>query len=512
MVDTRYLLNDEQIAQFITNGFLQLQTDFSEDFHKTVFQKITERYATEGNPGNNLVARIPEIQLFFDHPTVKGALTSILGPDYVMHAHRHGHLNTGKNKAEQAGEKFVSPSIHSGGWHKDSYWGNARTRSHYPWSVMIFYYPHEVTEEMGATGIMPGSQNRYNVLEALDDELNFPVVGKAGTFALVDYDMWHRATANVSTIDRFMLKFIFFRLESPTQPTWNNERAEWQPPQQLLPVSSHPLVWENVWNWMSGSIGKHGPVDANADIAELEQKLYGSDESAALNAAMELAALGEKGIPALAKGLRHPEPGIEMYKSFSVARLCAKALASAGKKALPALMEALDAEYDNREVLGFIAFAIGELREQASEAAPKLIALLQEESEFIRHHVVEALGLIKQPTETIVPVLSELMNDPDQYVRFLAGLALARIGGDAAQAAVPALVQTLYDRTEPLNVPYLTQSNLKKDWDNDKGARYASAIAAYALERIGTKEAIREVLHFLQTARWCPVTHSKSGF
>lgn len=512
MVDTRYLLTDEQIAQFITNGFLQLQTDFSDDFHKTVFRKITERYAAEGNPGNNLVARIPEIQLFFDHPIVKGALTSILGPDYVMHAHRHGHLNTGKNKAELAGERFESPSIHSGGWHKDSYWGNAKTRSHYPWSVMIFYYPHEVTEEMGATGIMPGSQNRYKVLENLDNELNFPVVGKAGTFALVDYDMWHRATPNVSTIDRYMLKFIFFRLESPKQPTWNNERTQWQLPQQMLPVSSHPLLWENVWHWMRGSIGKHAQADPNADIAALEQTLYSEDESAALNAAMGLAALGERGIPGLVKGLRHSEPGIEMYKSFSVARLCAKALASVGKQALPALMESLDTEYENREVLGFVAFAVGELREHASEAVPKLLALLQEDSEFIRHHVVEALGMIQQPTETIVPVLSELMNDRDQYVRFLAGLALARIGGEAAQKAVPALVQSLYDRTEAMDVPYLTQSNLKKDWDNDQGARYASAIAAYALERIGTKEAIREVLHFLQTARWCPVTHPKSSF
>src|SRR5690606_11452909 len=154
----------------------------------------------------------------------------------------------------------------------------------------------------------------------------------------------------------------------------------------------------------------------------------------------------------------------------------------------------------NRDVLGFVAFALGDLREEASPAVPKLIALLKDGSPFIRHHVVEALGQIQQPVDTIAPLLGELVNDDDQYVRFLSGLALARIGGEQAQAAVPGLVQALYARTEALEKPFLTQSNLKKDWDNDRGARYAAAVASQALERIGTKEAIREVLHYLQTS------------
>ena len=50
-------------------------------------------YTEEGNPGNNLLPRIRELRKVFDHPVVTGALTSVLGPNYMMHAHRHGHFN-----------------------------------------------------------------------------------------------------------------------------------------------------------------------------------------------------------------------------------------------------------------------------------------------------------------------------------------------------------------------------------------------------------------------------------
>ncbi|WP_158302241.1 hypothetical protein [Paenibacillus mesophilus] len=45
MIDSKYLLNDEQIVQFITHGKLQLQTDFSCEFHQKVIRKMNEVYA-----------------------------------------------------------------------------------------------------------------------------------------------------------------------------------------------------------------------------------------------------------------------------------------------------------------------------------------------------------------------------------------------------------------------------------------------------------------------------------
>lgn len=496
MFDSKYLLSDDQMAQFIAHGYVQLQTDFPEKFYKTVLHKMSEVYSKEGNPGNNLVPRIPEIQQIFDHPTIKGALTSVLGPDYVMHAHRHGHYNR--------------PGTSDGGWHKDNYWGNEKTRNHLPWSAMIFYYPQDVTPDMGPTGIVPGSQNRYKFNK--NEELNLPVVGKAGTFALISYDIWHRASANSSLNDRYMLKFLFFRLKAPTQPEWNNQRSGWQPPNDMHPIKENRQLWEHVWNWMSGSPTWQGRTDRqdvsasatdDRGIDELANALVGDDENEALNAAYALAAKGTEGIQALVEGLKHSDPGVVDPYSFSVPRLSAHGLAAAGAPAVPALIGALDEKYENPDVRGQIAFALGEIGEQASSAVPKLIEIMQEDSAFIRQHVVEALGMIKQPSALIVPALCKALQDKTQYVRFSAGLALARIGPEAG-AAVPALERALHAEEETAFMLPASKA--------DQGARYVSAIAATALQRIRTDEALDVLLPYLQTARWCPVTTKVSTF
>jgi hypothetical protein len=496
MIDPKYLLTDEQMAQFITHGFVTLQTDFSDEFHTTVLRKMGEVYAKEGNPGNNLIPRVPEVQQFFDHPVVRGGLTSVLGPDYVMHTHRHGHFNR--------------PGTSHGGWHKDNYWGNEKTRNHLPWSAMIFYYPQDVTPDMGPTGIVPGSQNRYKI--NFDEEINFPVVGKKGTFALITYDLWHRASANSSLNERYMLKFIFFRMKAPTKPEWNNQRQNWQPPQEMMPVKRNDILWEDVWNWMSGAPSwqkrlqspSSAPQSPTSDTELLKAKLYGEDENEALNAAYSLAALGEKGVPVLAEALKHVHEDVVHPLKYSIPRLASHGLAAAGPVAVPALIEALDVAYDDADVRGQVAYALGEMQEHAAPAVPKLVKLLEEGSTFVRQHVAEALGMIQQPVELTVPALGKALQDDDAYTRFLAGLALARIGPNA-NAAVPALSQALRDDS-------LSNASMFTVSRGDKGARYVSAIASTALQRIRTDEALDVLLPFLQTAKWCPVTNTSSTY
>ncbi|WP_246132190.1 HEAT repeat domain-containing protein [Paenibacillus hemerocallicola] len=475
MIDTKYLLTDEQMAQFISHGYVQLQTDFSQQFHQAVLQKMNEVYASEGNLGNNLVPRIPEIQQFFEHPTVRGALTSILGPDYIMHAHRHGHFN-------RAGSKGIA-------WHKDNYWGNEKIRNHHPWSAMIFYYPQDVTEDMGPSSIMPGTHNHYKLSDD-GSEYKLPITGKAGTMALIAYDIWHTAMPNTSAIDRYMLKFLFFRLEAPKHPSWNNRRKVWEPSSNKLPIMDHSLMWEHVWSWLSGSSAlkrstneaarAHGESDGRS-IQQLADCLsYESDEASSLDAAYALASLGQDAISALIGGLRHPSP--------TVVRTSAYGLAAAGAEALPALVEALDVPSENRDAPGYIAYALGEIGESASHAVPRLIELLQDDSAFVRMHAIEALGMIRQPAELLVPALGEALQDEDDYARFTAGLSLARLGAEAGDA-VPALKRALDDPN-----------------------RYVSAIASTALQRIRSDEALDVLLPFLQTARWCPKTTVKSMY
>lgn len=89
---------------------------------------------------------------------------------------------------------------------------------------MIFYYMQDITEEMGPTAIMPGTAY-YDKFVGDQGETILPT-GKAGTMVLVHFDLWHKASLNVSGMDRYMLKFQFVRLRAPESPSWNHLGTE----------------------------------------------------------------------------------------------------------------------------------------------------------------------------------------------------------------------------------------------------------------------------------------------
>lgn len=466
----KVLLTDEQMRKFITDGYVLLKTDFSKTFHDSLTARLSQVYAEEGNPGNNLLPRIRELRKVFDHPVVAGALTSVLGPDYMLHAHRHGHYN-------------AQPV--PGGWHKDSYWGYKRQRNHHPWWAMIMYFPQDTPVELGPTSIVPGTQNyESRVFESDDPAGEALAAGEAGTFLLIHYDIWHRSTANTLGKERFMLKFEFMRTAAPAGPSWDNREAAWTPPADAdaLPAR-HDAMWEDTWRWLRGELcGLAGtlPPDAGA-IAAADAALGGGDEPAALNAAYDLARRGEAGIAALARRLA---------EGGTVSRRASYGLAVAGGAAVPALAEALGGA--DADAAAHAAFALGELRGLAAGAVPALCAAAANGDDALRRAAVDALGLAGPHagahTPQAVAALAGALAHDDAQTRFTAGLALCRFGA-AAASAVPALIGALDD-------------------DN----RYVRAHALEALRYIGTPEAQEALLHDLLYARWCDTTTKESTF
>ncbi|GAA4859920.1 hypothetical protein GCM10023310_43950 [Paenibacillus vulneris] len=462
------LLNDEQMRRFITEGFLILKTDFPEEFHQRLTEQLNQVYEEEGNPGNNLLPRLRDLQKVFDHPIVTGALTSVLGPNYLMHTHRHGHFN-------------ASPK--AGGWHKDSYWGYKKMRNHHPWWAMVMYFPQDTPVELGPTGVLPGTQNyETRTFESDDVEGEAVASGKAGTFALIHYDIWHRSTPNILGKPRYMLKFEFMRTEAPTSPSWDCTDREWRKPVSFsTSIVEHEEMWRDTWNWLSGQVGSLADtVQADdAQVQELAAQLEDAFEPNAINAAYGLAARGANGIEALLQGLHH--------SSVKVSRTAAYGLSAAGAGAVAGLEAALSAE--RTETVVHAAFALGELRGLASSSVPKLLALLEPSTPaVIRQTVAEAIALIGEPTEQVVDGLIQCLQDEDVQVRFTAGLSLCRMGA-AADKAVPALEQALED-------------------DN----RYVRGHAAEALHYIGTDTAKNVLIDFLLKSRWCPTTTPQNTF
>ena len=138
------LLSDSQMQQFIVNGYVSVKAGFPSPFHQSVYARAEEIFSTQGNPGNHILPAIPQLADLFSHPAVTGALTSILGPGYAMHPHRHCHLTPPHKTAQRH--------------HQDSYEDDQNVRHHRTRWAMAFYYPQDVTVEMGPTSVLPASQ------------------------------------------------------------------------------------------------------------------------------------------------------------------------------------------------------------------------------------------------------------------------------------------------------------------------------------------------------------------
>ncbi len=493
MLDPQYLLGDEEMQQFIAEGYLTLKSSLPTSHHQDIYQRTEAVFAKEGNPGNNILPRIPALQQVFDDPVIRGALTSVVGPDYIMHAHRHCHIN----RASSAG----------GGWHKDSYWGYRKVRYHRNRWVMIFYYPQDVTLENGPTAVMPGTHYYNGRASDEQDERHLPVCGEAGTCTLVHFDLWHRAMPNSSEANRYMMKFQFTRLSEPSQPSWNIQAPGW-PTNGSVPFTKHRVVWSRIWDWHAGAPNQ---AEANGQIEQLigalngtlEQRLAATDalgalkekaapaldallgalgdeaEPVRLNAAYALGALGAAAVGPLIAALDDEREHVREHAAY--------ALGAVGEEAVGALLAALGDEREH--VRGFAAYALGDMGARAGAAAAAALGALRDDpAAWVRRNVAEALGTIALNPAASVPALAALLADEDEQVRFNAAYALAHFG-PAATAATDALATALSDEN-----------------------RYVQGHSTAALQQIGTPEAQGLLLHHLTTARWCPITTKETTF
>ena len=429
------LLTDSQMQEFIVNGFVSVKADFSPAFHESVRTQAEAIFSTEGNPGNDILPKIPELADLSSHPAVTGALTSVLGSGYAMHPHRHCHLTP----PQQPGQRH----------HQDSYEDDQNVRHHRTRWAMAFYYPQDVTEQMGPTSVLPASQyyTSRKQAERKDEAL---LCGDAGTVTIVHYDLWHRATTNHSERNRFMIKFLFCRMAEPTAPSWNCSDPAWRDP---AAAAATPRLWKSVWNWHTGNDGgnegrdrenrgafstgatdRQDRVRMDLSVADLLENVYHLSSQGETGTAALMATLAEDAEALLDHNLAAPHTNPSQL--ISCFGLSAQAAA-----AVPCLVHALAA--DKWPLRAAAADILGDIGLPASHAVPRLLDCLQDESEWVRRNAVEALGNIASPEA--VPRLARLLTDDScHFVRHNAALSLAKIG-PGAKAAYPALKIALDD-------------------------------------------------------------------
>ena len=421
-----------------------------------------------GNLGNNVLPLIPEIQEVFDHPGVHGAMQGVLGENYAMHSHRYCHFNQQGSK----GQNF----------HKDSYEGDEQIRRHRCRWTMGFYYPQDVTEDMGPTAVLPGSQY-YETGESAHKQPDLALTGEAGTVTIVHYDLWHRAMPNRSDKKRYMLKFLFIRLDEPQAPVWQNNIDDWHILGNGV-ESEHPELWESVWDWYNGKQNGTSNGVSQAEIDTLIGTLNSQNERARLNAAYRLGRVGVPAVPVLKQALYSRSEAIREYAGY--------ALSLTGAPAVPTLIDALQVSDDS--VRASAAFALADMGKVAQAAMPALTTAAQDDSERVRRNATEGLGLIGQQvsedmdlSET-VQVLTTRLQDEHYAVRDNAARSLAKLG-TLAEPAIPTLVAQLDDEN-----------------------RYVRFHAALALKQIKTSESQDVLFNHLFASRWCALTTNNTPY
>ena len=266
------LLDDEAVLKFVVRGYHLVHPDLPAKLNEKVYSACS---ALAENPGNGIYTAVPELREVYEHPSVQGALASLLGTDYRMNAHRHLHTTP-------------AHYLHSQNWHQDS----TNVRHHQIQTVLAMYYPQEVTPESGPTVILPASHFRNAPTDRMASYanirgqlfLNVP----AGTVAIVHYDIWHAGTLNRSDNPRHMLKFLFDRRSEPLTPSWNhNPNLSSDAVQNRIMEMAGPPIgycsdfykeWQlrrNMWDWLCGkrqNLTPGGFKELLGQDAESEQK------------------------------------------------------------------------------------------------------------------------------------------------------------------------------------------------------------------------------------------------
>ncbi len=410
------LLNDHQIQSFLRDGYITVDADLPADFHDGLHGQICGLFASEGNPGNDILPKVPDLRQVLAQPSVAGALASLLGPDYLLHPHRHCH----QNLAGSQGQRM----------HQDSYEADQNVRHHRLRWLMAFYYPQDVDGRMGPSSIVPKTQ----YLTAEDqhgsaDEL--PLEGRAGTVAIVHYDLWHRAMANTGERDRFMVKFLFTRMSEPHTTAWRHEDPAW-----ASTGSADDAVCAHLWDWMRGET--EAARSPEPGVRELSDGLTAGTEMDRYDAAYQLGATGSEGVEALMEALRQEggrrvQANIERSHTNPAQFEAAYGLTVAGSAAVPALTELLKDEA--WWLRASAADILGDIGLPAAAGSGALRGALTDESEWVRRNAVEALGTIGPSSAgASASTIARCLTDPSDAVRHNAALALARIGGGEAAA------------------------------------------------------------------------------
>ena len=509
------LLTDDQVRQFVVDGCIALKPDVDPKIHGVINEKL--RFATESEfpPGNNVLSRVPEIWQVVRSPNIRGALTSLLGPNFYIHPHRAIHTSRPVEdrdvnyEADHNAPPMGKGSMAGSGWHQDAQSPLSRARHHTPKYLIAFYFPHYTPELMGPTRYQAGS---YLFSEPHQPTgVVLPDHVAEGSFLLLHFDTVHAGWPNRTDLARYMIKIVFTRTEYPRIATWQNRDAAWEKPSSYQAEVNLDPAWQYIWHWMRGEEQKHtnGGIDFDAlnslDEEHRMRSVYHSVSDADIHQLIEqIRALANQGMHERRKAVSNEGKTIPRDHVIGRERRwneraivfddAAYALASSGDAAVGPLTELL--QNTDPWVRINAIFALGEIGPRARDAMPEIAKLLEDPHQQVVRQTLDAIASIGEGMDCALEPMQRLLttSNPDwqdaEVMRGWTGEDQVRLN-----AAFAMLNGINYD-----NDLERIETILSEVLGDPNG--YVPAVAVEALTRLGTTSSHATAIRYLQDRRW----------
>ena len=458
------LLNDEQIRKFICDGYLILQPSVDPSIHDLIDEKFCWLAANEPNPGNNILARLPELTHILESPEVTGAMISLLGDDYITCTHCFWHGR--KPNENEISDEDARAEVERGS-HQDNYCPSAIGKSHNLQYIRFMYYSHDMTMTHGPTHVTPGSQYNASVFDE-DRKGEIPVLGQKGTVFISHFDVVHAGCPNRSDRVRNMIKFLFTRRTIQTRPHWDKQASEWQEPAERLAPYSFANCWKSQWHFLAG----------NAPIANSHDDKAFSEPDSSLSTSelvdfIESIGANPAALDYLLGLLNTAEQPVRISAIYALARL--------GEEAIEPLINYLS-KIEKPEKVSLrmpnntVSFddATQALIAIGPDVADRLTPLLQSGDIWVASNALHILNILCAGNDkTCDEVLALMKNEND----FVVGMAINALSSIGSEKHIPELLKIFDERYDIENHDAKVADTNVLNWPHEWIIHFNAALA-----------------------------------
>lgn len=235
-------MTDKDVLEFCQNGFVLLKNIVPAQTNEKVTAFLEEH---NGFAPSELLDEQYFVNDVLLNSQLVGYIRSLLGERFALPVMMANHRAVGMKKG-------------TGGWHQDAC--SIADPPSLPY-LQVFYYPQDVTLEMGPTAVIPGTHlvKANGIGHFGNVRSQVFTTAPAGSVFITAYPIWHRATEKTALPTRNLLKWIYWRTVQPARdwvrdPEFDPDTAEYSISTNLSLGHTEPIQWSvaKLFYWLCG--------------------------------------------------------------------------------------------------------------------------------------------------------------------------------------------------------------------------------------------------------------------